>query len=82
MKITYNSQDNDRGTNKFKIFTSTSRSGPWIEILIGNLPDARNVSTVPVLQFYLAGPLTTQHVMFQIESYYGEGGGLQYFSTF
>ena len=47
-----------------------------------NLPDARNVDPVPVLQFNLGSPVTTQYVMFQIDSFYGKSGGLQYFATY
>jgi hypothetical protein len=82
IKNTHNRDSYDRGTNKFKIFTSTSGSGPWTEILSSNLPDARNGSTVPLLQFALGSPITTQYVMFQIDSFYGRSGGLQYFATY
>lgn len=82
IKNTHNWDLQDRGTNFFKIFTSSSGSGPWTEILSDNLPDARNVTHVPVLQFPMGSPITTQYVMFQIESHYGHGGGLQYFATY
>lgn len=82
IKNTHNYVKQSRGTNSFKIFTSTSDSGPWTEILSNSLPDARNVDSVPVLRFPLASPITTQYIMFQIESYFGLGGGLQYFATY
>ena len=82
IKNTHDTQHNDFGTNKFKIFASTSGSGQWTKILSGNLPDAWNVDPVPVLQFPLAGSLTMQYIMFQIETFYGYAGGLQYFATY
>eukprot|EP00091_Calanus_sinicus_P016273 TRINITY_DN3556_c0_g1_i1.p1 TRINITY_DN3556_c0_g1~~TRINITY_DN3556_c0_g1_i1.p1 ORF type:complete len:179 (-),score=21.21 TRINITY_DN3556_c0_g1_i1:76-612(-) len=82
IKNTRNTIRNSRGTEAFKIFSGTSGSGPWTEILSNSLPDARNVDPVPTLQFALDSPVTTQYIMFQIESFYAYGGGLQYFSTY
>ena len=82
IKNTHNARWNNVGTNQFKILTSTTDSGPWTVILSENIPDARNVDPVPVLQFPLENSVTTQYIMFQIETYYGTGGGLQYFATY
>lgn len=84
LKNTHNYDSRDRGTNQFKIFTSTLSSGPWDEILSNNLPDATNVNVtdVPTLQFALGSPVTAQFVKFQITSFYGKGGGLQFLSTY
>ena len=78
IKNTHNFEAQDRETNKFKIFTSTSCFGPWTEILDNNIPDARNVAPVHVLQF----PVTPQYIMFQIDTYYRNGRGLQYIATY
>ena len=50
--------------------------------MTGTLPDARSVPIVPVLTYALDDPVTTDKVIFQIDSYYGAGGGLQYFATY
>jgi len=77
-------RDNDRGTKDFTISISDSidLDGPWTDILTGTLPDARNVSPVPVLNFDLENEVETQYLRFQVDTYYGLGGGLQYFSTY
>jgi len=73
---------NDRGTQDFTISISDSIDGPWTDILTGTLPDARNVSPVPVLNFDLENEVETQYLRFQVDTFYGLGGGLQYFSTY
>ena len=82
LKNTHNNGFNDRGTQDFTISISDTIDGPWTDILIGTLPDARNVSPVPVLNFNLANEVDTQYLRFQVDTYYGHGGGLQYFSTY
>ena len=75
--------NNDRGTQNFTISISDSIKGPWTDILTGTLPDARNVSPVPVLNFELENEVETKVVRFQVDSFWGPwGGGLQYFSTY
>jgi len=82
LKNTHNGFYQDHGTQDFTISKSESIDGPWTPILSGTLPDARNVSPVPVMNFKLKNPVDTSYLRFQIDSYYGLGGGLQYFSTY
>merc|ERR1712198_778020 len=81
----YNPTWNDRGTNEFKVYLSESENGPWTEVLHDNLNDPRNTNateaSVPPRVFNLPNPTCGQYVRFQIISWYGQGGGLQYFST-
>jgi len=76
---------NDRGTNEFKVYLADSEDGPWTEVLHGFLDDPRNTNateaSVQPQYFYLENPTCGQYVRFQIISFYGLGGGLQYFST-
>ena len=86
IKNTRNNLANDRGTKKFRISSSeTSNSGDWTTQLEGTLPSAINVPTnkVPTLSFPLDnGPITTRFIKFEIESFYGRGGGLQYLEPY
>ena len=82
LKNTHAAYGNDRGTQDFTISISDSIDGPWTDILTGTLPDATNVSPVPVLNFDLENEVETQYLRFQVNTYYGHGGGLQYFSTY
>jgi len=54
----------------------------WTEVLTGTLPDANNVAWVPVQNYKLEEAVETYFVRFQVDSYYGLGGGLQYLSTY
>merc|ERR1712243_8647 len=74
--------NDDRGAKDFTISISDSIQGPWTDILTGTLPDARNVSPVPVLNFELENEVVTKVVRFQVDSFFQWGGGLQYFSTY
>jgi len=82
LKNTHNYINNDRGTQHFTISISDKIDGQWTDILTATLPDARNVSPVPVLNFDLEKEVETQYLRFQVDTYYGTGGGLQYFSTY
>jgi len=80
-----NPGNNDRGTNEFKVYLADSENGPWTEVLHDFLDDPRNTNateaSVPPRVFNLPNPTCGQYVRFQIISWYGNGGGLQYFST-
>jgi len=80
LKNTHNFSFNNVGTENFSIWIW--KSGKWTTVQTGTLPDARNVSPVPLITFKLPSPVRTGKVMFQIDSYYGSGGGLQYFSIY
>merc|ERR1712002_1220761 len=82
LKNTKNWIWNGRGTQDFTISISDSINGPWTDILTGTLPNAWDVSPVPVLNFDLETEVETQYLRFQVDTYYGLGGGLQYFSTY
>jgi len=81
----YNFPHYDRGTNEFKVYLADSEYGPWTEVLHDFLEDPRNTNeaeaSVPPRFFNLTNPICGQYVRFQIISWYGVGGGLQYFST-
>merc|ERR1711973_697657 len=76
---------NDRGTNEFKVYLADSEYGPWTEVLHDYLEDTSNTNateaSVPPRVFNLPNPTCGRFVRFQIISWYGKGGGLQYFST-
>ena len=82
LKNTHNGNANDRGTRDFTISISDKIDGTWTDILSNTLPDARDVSQVPVLNFDLKNEVETQYLRFQVDSYYGRGGGLQYFTSY
>jgi len=82
VKNTHNAQGEDRGTANFSILIWDSDTHQWTEALKGRVPSAINVPNVPVHKYPLDDPVTTDKVIFQIDSYYVNGGGLQYFATY
>merc|ERR1711915_531155 len=72
------------GTEEFKVYLGETENGPWTEVLHDKLDDARktnqNLTSVPA-QVFSINPTCGKFVKFEIISWYGEGGGLQYFST-
>jgi len=81
---THNGFKQDRGTKDFKVFLGDNENGPWTEVLSSTLLDPRGINetiaSVPLTVFDIA-PKCAKYVKFKIMTYYGLGGGLQYFST-
>ena len=55
-------------------------AGPWIPILDEELEDSRQMADpLPLQTFLLSKTTTSQYVKFELLSWWGQGGGLQYF---
>ena len=78
VKNTHSAHHNDRGTKKFSVFSSNSASGPWNKLLTKTLPDPRN--NVPVNKTFTVRS-QGQYVKVEVDSFYGWGGGLQFFQV-
>jgi len=82
---TFNGDENrDSGTEEFKVYLGETEDGPWTEVLHNKLDDVRNtnqnLTSVPA-QIFSINPTCGKFVKFEIISWYGVRGGLQYFST-
>merc|ERR1712126_74848 len=81
---THNGGLNDRGTRTFEVYLGDSQYGPWTRVVYSTLSDPRktyrNIRSVPSNSYYIS-PRCAQYVKFRIVSWYGSGGGLQFFST-
>lgn len=77
---THNGYHKDRASKEFKVFLSDSPDGPWTKVLQDQLPDSRNLEPVPSKNFKTR-PTTARFVRFKLISYWGHGGGLQYFTV-
>ena len=62
----------------FKFF-SISETGPWKQVLDGTLDDSRQQNDPLPLQTFNFDPETARFAKFKLLSYWGSGGGLQYF---
>ena len=76
IKNTKNETKRDQGTKKFTIYSED-------KILMSEeLDDIQNMKDeVPTVSFSLDPPQLIRYLKFQIDSFYGTGGGLQYFSV-
>ena len=76
---TKNGNMKDRGTKKFKIYLSSKVDGIWEEALDGELEDSRKMTEVKPKKFKIK-PTLARFVKFVLIDYWGNGGGLQYFT--
>ena len=81
MVNTHNAYHKDRSTKTFKVSLSHHSNGPWTRVLQETLSDSRRASDpLPLLEFSIT-PKEARFVKFEMLSYYGHGGGLQYFAA-
>ena len=79
---THNGYHRDRSMKEFKVFLSSDSSdGPWEEVVHQTLEDSRQQADPLPLQTFPFTERTARFVKFNQISYYGNGGGLQYFTV-
>ena len=61
------------------VFSEGGENGPWTKVLQKTLEDSRRQSDPLPLQEFPISPVEARFVKFELVSYYGHGGGLQYF---
>ena len=76
--------DSNYGTKDFTIWIADSPNNPqWRQLLSGTLPDGANVDPIPTLSFRIKPHhISLQYIKLTVDTFYGQGGGLQYFATF
>ena len=78
---THNGKLRDRSMKEFKVFLSDSLEGPWEEVVHQTLEDSRQQADPLPVQTFPFTQRTAKFVKFNQISYYGNGGGLQYFAV-
>ena len=79
---THNGDHRDRSMKEFKVFLSSdSSAGPWEEVVHQTLEDSRRQPDPLPLQTFPFTQRSAKFVKFNQISYYGNGGGLQYFAV-
>ena len=81
---THSGSHRNRGTKEFQVSVSQYQAGPWSQVVFQSLEDPREQSDpLPVLTFpFTSGTeLSARFVQFKLVSWYGFGGGLQYFNV-
>ena len=77
---THNGQNRDRSTKEFRVSFS-SDGDDFEELIHTNLEDSREEEDpLPIQEFYFESVFAS-HVKVEILDFYGNGGGLQYFTA-
>ena len=72
----------NRGTKQFSVSLRQNSEAPWEKVLRATLEDPRGQQTDPLLlQTFSFQAMSARLVKFNLSSWYGWGGGLQYFSV-
>ena len=80
LRNTKNAEHQDRATRKFRILGSTTKNGPWQELLVAYLEDSRLQKPPPLQRLFTKSALVS-FIKFELLEFYGNGGGLQYFAV-
>ena len=79
----FESRTSQRATRAFQVYGSLEENGPWTQLLRGEfkdpLPDGAPAPTVEV--FNLKKAADVKFLRFDIDSFWGVGGGLDYFAV-
>ena len=70
----------DSATKEFHVSGSPSEDGPWKTLLEDQLIDTTGNKAASLLNFTFEKPVEIQFLKFDLVSYWGAGGGLQYFA--
>ena len=78
---THNAGSRTRSTRGFTVSFSPSSTGPWTEVVSGELEDSRQQQDPLPLQTFSFSGVYARFVKFEITSCYDVWGGLQYFNV-
>ena len=78
IRNTHNSFKHNRGTEGFTLFKANTADGPWEDLKSGVLKEGKDMEVEITEFFSLDEIISTQFIMFQVDSFYGYGGGLHY----
>ena len=80
LRNTHNDGDDDRGTERFEIYSGAAQGGPWAVISknITSLERMQGGEMVETQFVAFTSILATRYLRFVVMSYYGDGGGLSY----
>jgi len=77
---THSGDQRDFSTERFRVSLSDSPAGPWKEVVTDTLPDSRQLLDPLPLEAFSFPTTAARYVQFELLSWYGNGGGLQYFN--
>ena len=72
--------DTGFATKKFLVSGSFEKNGPWKTLIQDELIDTTGGRSAHLLNFTMDKPVKIKFLKFELVSFWGEGGGLQYFA--
>ena len=81
LRNTHNAERYNRGTGEFTIFSQIIPGDQWKELVNGELEEISRTSLELTNFIAIENSSTVRFVKFQVDSFYGSGGGLQYFAV-
>ena len=76
-----NTRRKRKSVKRFEVLLASNLTGGWTSVLESQLEDSREAADPgTLLQYNISGTLG-RFVKFRVKSFYGNGGGLQYFSA-
>ena len=78
---THNAGGQHRATKNFRVYLSNDQNGPWTRVLAERLEDNRRMPDPHPLMKYQISPTVARYVKFELITWHGQGGGLQYFAA-
>ena len=71
----------NRSMKEFKVYLSKSSDGPWTKVVHQTLEKNSEQSDTPPVKRFSFTKTKARFVRFKQKSFYGDGGGLQYFTV-
>ena len=72
--------DTGFATKEFLVSGSFEKNGPWKTLIQDELIDTTGGRSADLLNFTMDKPVKIKFLKFELVSFWGEGGGLQYFA--
>ena len=72
--------DTGFATKEFLVSGSFEKNGPWKTLIQDELIDTTGGRSAHLLNFTMDKPVKIKFLKFELVSFWGEGGGLQYFA--
>ena len=72
--------DTGFATKEFLVSGSLDSNGPWKTLIQDDLIDTTGGRSADLLNFTMDKPVKIKFLKFELVSFWGEGGGLQYFA--
>ena len=71
----------NKATKSFRVSGSLNEKGPWQTLVEDELADTTGGKPAALINFTFENPVEIKFLKFDLISFWGDGGGLQYFAA-